>query len=260
VLESAVHGADAVLSGLGPRSAADAGITARARRPSSGRCRPPACGAWWWSAPSRLARCRRPAIPSPTAQPRRRVLHVAPVQPCRQGGVPPALRRLALMEGLLCDSGLDWTVVRPPRLTDKPLSGGYRTAYGQNVRGGWQLSRADVAHLITRSISPGCCRSSARWATAAASPGSVSLTPVPRMWIGSWPMTRAFEQVCLAYDVHSTRSFPGEQSPVIGPGETGAPARRHLLGGLHQRQGRAWVQRGRRRRAARRLRQSDVAA
>src|SRR5215218_11349611 len=28
VLESAVHGADAVLSGLGPRSAADAGITA----------------------------------------------------------------------------------------------------------------------------------------------------------------------------------------------------------------------------------------
>jgi hypothetical protein len=58
----------------------------------------------------------------------------------------------------------------------------------------------------------------------------------------------------------STRSFPGEQSPVIGPGETGAPARRHLLGGLHQRQGRAWMQRGRRRRAARRLRQSDVAA
>jgi hypothetical protein len=33
------------------------------------------------------------------------------------------------MEGLLCDSGLAWTVVRPPRLTDKPLSGGYRTAW-----------------------------------------------------------------------------------------------------------------------------------
>jgi hypothetical protein len=42
---------------------------------------------------------------------------------------------LALMEDL-CDSGLDWTVVRPPQPTDKPLSGSYQTAYGQNVRGG----------------------------------------------------------------------------------------------------------------------------
>jgi hypothetical protein len=43
---------------------------------------------------------------------------------------------LALMEDLLCDSGLDWTVVRPPQPTDKPLSGSYQTAYRQNVRGG----------------------------------------------------------------------------------------------------------------------------
>jgi hypothetical protein len=49
---------------------------------------------------------------------------------------------------VLRDSGLDWTVVRPPRLTDKPLSGSYRTAYGQNGRGGWQVSRADVT-LVT---------------------------------------------------------------------------------------------------------------
>jgi uncharacterized protein YbjT (DUF2867 family) len=59
---------------------------------------------------------------------------------------------LALMEDLLRDSGLDWTVVRPPRLTDKPLSSSYRTAYGQNVRGGWQVSRADVAHLMLRVL------------------------------------------------------------------------------------------------------------
>jgi hypothetical protein len=55
---------------------------------------------------------------------------------------------LALMEDILADSGLDWTVVRPPQLTSKPLTGTFRTAYGQNIRGGWSVPRADVAHLM----------------------------------------------------------------------------------------------------------------
>jgi putative NADH-flavin reductase len=59
---------------------------------------------------------------------------------------------LALMEDVLRDSGLDWTVVRPPRLTDKPLTGSYRTAYGQNLRGGFLVSRADVAQLMLRVL------------------------------------------------------------------------------------------------------------
>jgi uncharacterized protein YbjT (DUF2867 family) len=52
------------------------------------------------------------------------------------------------MEDLLRDSDLDWTVIRPPYLTSKPLTGHYRTATGQNVRGGWSVPRADVAHLM----------------------------------------------------------------------------------------------------------------
>jgi putative NADH-flavin reductase len=56
------------------------------------------------------------------------------------------------MEDILRDSGLDWTVVRPPRLTDKPLTGSYRTAYGQNLRGGFLVSRADVAQLMLRVL------------------------------------------------------------------------------------------------------------
>ena len=36
--------------------------------------------------------------------------------------------------------------MRPPRLTDKPGTGAYRTARGQNLRGGLTVSRADVAH------------------------------------------------------------------------------------------------------------------
>jgi uncharacterized protein YbjT (DUF2867 family) len=59
---------------------------------------------------------------------------------------------LALMEDILRDSGLDWTVVRPPRLADKPGTGRYRTAYGQNVRGGWIVPRADVAHLMLGTL------------------------------------------------------------------------------------------------------------
>jgi hypothetical protein len=59
---------------------------------------------------------------------------------------------LALMEDILRGSGLDWTVVRPPRLTSKPLTGSYRTAYGQNLRGGFFVSRADVAQLMLRVL------------------------------------------------------------------------------------------------------------
>lgn len=40
----------------------------------------------------------------------------------------------------------------PVRLTDKPLTGTYRTAYGQNVRHGLFISRADVAHCMLRVL------------------------------------------------------------------------------------------------------------
>ncbi len=55
---------------------------------------------------------------------------------------------LARMEDVLRDSGLDWTVLRPPGLTGKPLTGRYRTAVGRNVRGGFRIPRADVAHYM----------------------------------------------------------------------------------------------------------------
>lgn len=55
---------------------------------------------------------------------------------------------LAIMEDVLRGSALDLTVIRPPKLSDKPGTGTYRTVYGQNVRGGLSISRADVAHLM----------------------------------------------------------------------------------------------------------------
>jgi len=59
---------------------------------------------------------------------------------------------LAVMEDLLRGSELDWTIVRPPKLTDKALTGTYRTALGRNVRGGFSISRADVAHSMLRAL------------------------------------------------------------------------------------------------------------
>ena len=53
---------------------------------------------------------------------------------------------LAAMEDLLRDSGLHWTILRPPRLTGKPPTEHHHTAAGHNVRGGRSIPRADLAH------------------------------------------------------------------------------------------------------------------
>jgi putative NADH-flavin reductase len=52
------------------------------------------------------------------------------------------------MEKIVRGSGLDWTIVRPPRLTDKPLTGHYRTRRDLNLHRNFTVSRADLAHLI----------------------------------------------------------------------------------------------------------------
>ncbi|MFD4985832.1 NAD(P)-dependent oxidoreductase [Streptomyces sp. NPDC058374] len=55
---------------------------------------------------------------------------------------------LAGAEALLARSATDWTAVRPPRLTDGPLTAAYRRVTGGNPRAGRSLSRADTAHAM----------------------------------------------------------------------------------------------------------------
>lgn len=152
-LECAVAGADAVLSALGARSRSDLGV------------------AW---------RGTRDAVRAMQATGVRRIVVVsaAPIGTVASPGRPhppkhdpgdgffmrhlgarfarAAFRKhyadLALMEDVLRDSGLDWTIVRPPRLADKPLTGDYRIAYGRNLRGGVHISRANVAHFMLRVL------------------------------------------------------------------------------------------------------------
>ncbi len=59
---------------------------------------------------------------------------------------------LKRMEAEVKVSNLDWTLVRPARLTDAAHTGTYRTALNRNVAGGSAISRADVADFIVKHL------------------------------------------------------------------------------------------------------------
>ncbi|MGY6024848.1 NAD(P)-dependent oxidoreductase [Streptomyces spinosirectus] len=133
----AVAGRDVVLSGLGARSRKDAGIAARLTRTVLGAME---------------------------AEGVRRLLVVSagPVGPAPESeglldrtarGIVSALLKdvyadLGEMEAELARSATDWTVVRPPRLQNKPVTGVYRTVVGGFPAGGRFIARADVAHAM----------------------------------------------------------------------------------------------------------------
>jgi putative NADH-flavin reductase len=56
------------------------------------------------------------------------------------------------MEDVFQKSGLEWTIVRPPQLTDKPRTGNYRIREDHLPRFGFKISRADVADFMIRIV------------------------------------------------------------------------------------------------------------
>lgn len=148
-LESAIAGADAVLSALGPHSNADAGIAAPGTGAVTAAMETTGVRRIVVISASPVGTVPTPGRPNP---PRHdpgdgflmRYLGV-PIAKALFGKVYSDLAR---MEDALRVSGLDWTILRPPQLTDKPLTGTYRTAFGQNVRGGRSIPRADLAHYM----------------------------------------------------------------------------------------------------------------
>ncbi|WP_282694340.1 SDR family oxidoreductase [Streptomyces sp. CC208A] len=140
-LRGAVAGRDAVLSGLGARSRADAGVA------------------------SRLTRSVLTAMEAEEVR-RLLVVSAAPVGPAAEGDglldkavlavvgsvLKDVYADLRVMESELAASGTDWTSVRPPKLTDRPVTGRYRTVVGGNPPRGRTLARADVAHAMLAMI------------------------------------------------------------------------------------------------------------
>jgi len=56
------------------------------------------------------------------------------------------------MERVLAHSECDWTIFRPPRLTNGPLTNRYRTAVGKPLPRCWSLRRADLAAVMLASL------------------------------------------------------------------------------------------------------------
>ncbi|MFG2721570.1 NAD(P)-dependent oxidoreductase [Streptomyces sp. NPDC048416] len=140
-LREAVAGRHAVLSGLGARKRSDAGITTP---------------------------LTRSVLTAMEAEGTRRIVVVsaAPVGPEAPGDglldrgmrsmISAILKDvyvdLRAMEAELAAGATDWTSVRPPKLTDKPLTGTYRRVVGGNPRAGRTIARADVAHAMLACV------------------------------------------------------------------------------------------------------------
>src|SRR5258705_8713895 len=61
---------------------------------------------------------------------------------------PGIVADASAMEEVFEKSGLDWTIARPPRLTDKPYTGRYRVREGHLPPFSFSVSRADVADCM----------------------------------------------------------------------------------------------------------------
>ncbi|WP_040790160.1 NAD(P)-dependent oxidoreductase [Nocardia paucivorans] len=136
----AVVDQDAVVSALGPRSRADTTVCSD--------------GAHSIITAIRTAGTRRLVVVTASG-------HIVDGGdgPFTKAVVKPLLRRY-LREGFadfartdpaVRNSGLDRTIMRPPRLTDG-RSRRYRTAIDRNVRGGITIARVDLAHAILAAL------------------------------------------------------------------------------------------------------------
>ncbi|WP_342085611.1 NAD(P)-dependent oxidoreductase [Dyadobacter sp. OTU695] len=59
---------------------------------------------------------------------------------------------LRKMEGIVKQCGLEWTIMRPPQLTDKALTGNYRFEVNHFLPNALKISRADLAHFILHNV------------------------------------------------------------------------------------------------------------
>jgi putative NADH-flavin reductase len=64
---------------------------------------------------------------------------------------PTVVADASAMERVFEESGLDWTMVRPPRLIDKPYTGKYRVGERGLPVFGFKISRADVADFMIKT-------------------------------------------------------------------------------------------------------------
>lgn len=112
-----------------------------------------------------LRDCARSTVEAMHAAGVQRLLVVSAAMLFEDAGVVAALLRKTLlrsvaedsaeMERVVRGSGLDWTISRPPRLTNGPLTGRYHVEDWHLPPGGRSVSRADVAHFLLDTLEAG---------------------------------------------------------------------------------------------------------
>ncbi|MFI7672124.1 NAD(P)-dependent oxidoreductase [Actinophytocola sp. NPDC049390] len=85
---------------------------------------------------------------SPTAPLSHRLLVCCVVRPLYRHVYADMTR----MERIVADSDLDWTIIRPPRLTNDAFTGTYRAAANQHLPHMRSLARADLAHFLLNHL------------------------------------------------------------------------------------------------------------
>jgi putative NADH-flavin reductase len=137
-LERVVAAHDAVLSGFGPRLPLSNGDATLLRRFAVGL-----------TSAMRQAKLRRVVVVSTAFLFKDSI--IPPVNLLGRLLFPNIVADAAEMEDVFEKSQLDWTIVRPPRLTDKSWTGKYRIREGHLPWFGFSISRADVADFMIKA-------------------------------------------------------------------------------------------------------------
>lgn len=188
-LKSAAAVADAVLSGLGPRPNSQAGIATRGTRAIAAAIKATGARRIVVVSAAPIGTVPSPARPNPPKHdPGDGFIMQHLLNPLTKAAPRKHYADLAQMEDILRDSNLDWTAIRPPRLTDKPLTGTYRTAHGK-TSGAASSSHAPTSPITCFAHSSNQKRSgkpSASPANRSKKPSEIPCSP-PTSSSPSWP-------------------------------------------------------------------------
>ncbi|MCX5196609.1 NAD(P)H-binding protein [Streptomyces sp. NBC_00249] len=138
-------GRDAVVSALGPANNKQARLT-----PIAGPALKAVVSAMDRAGVTRLSAVS--AAPLGPEAPGDGLLVRAVVYPLLRRALRDLYADLAVMEAAIGASGTRWTVIRPPRLLNRPRTGTYRRALDANVPGGKVIARADVADALLTTL------------------------------------------------------------------------------------------------------------
>jgi len=142
LVRQAVHGADAVISALGPslkRGTKGAPVTDGTKN---------VVAAMNAEHVSRFIGLATPSIPDDRDRPTLK----AKILPIVAGLLfPNALDEIVGMTTAVTRTGLDWTIARPPKLTPKPYTGKYRVREGHLPPFGFSISHADAADFMIKA-------------------------------------------------------------------------------------------------------------